>query len=289
MSTTQDWWNSTSFANYYRTWNVVVHDWLYYYVYRDFLWVSHHALTECFVFFMINRQYNILEITSIQCVMLESSLCFCCFRCLISVSEQRRCSLCSQCLLWSMSTFSPYVLASFIQCSSACSCALEVRTLHSVAVLTDLCFENSFNAPIVTILLMLKSLRLNSVQWCSTSFYMTEGKDPFGMSSCGLPSSWVRGLLSVCTRRSGMPSAIVPLKRYPAQFMYISIGELFEHNLITATNFSSAIFSWVGDTSLLELPERPVVGLREAVIFARVISRSECLSVGQILLPTTFV
>lgn len=36
----QDWWNSTSFANYYRTWNVVVHDWLYYYGYRDFLWVS---------------------------------------------------------------------------------------------------------------------------------------------------------------------------------------------------------------------------------------------------------
>uniref|UniRef100_A0A3Q3EGA9 O-acyltransferase n=1 Tax=Labrus bergylta TaxID=56723 RepID=A0A3Q3EGA9_9LABR len=35
-----DWWNSTSFANYYRTWNVVVHDWLFYYVYRDFLWVS---------------------------------------------------------------------------------------------------------------------------------------------------------------------------------------------------------------------------------------------------------
>lgn len=38
--TLQDWWNSTSFANYYRTWNVVVHDWLYYYVYRDFLRVS---------------------------------------------------------------------------------------------------------------------------------------------------------------------------------------------------------------------------------------------------------
>lgn len=35
----QDWWNSTSFANYYRTWNIVVHDWLYYYGYRDFLWV----------------------------------------------------------------------------------------------------------------------------------------------------------------------------------------------------------------------------------------------------------
>ncbi|XP_027749965.1 sterol O-acyltransferase 1 isoform X1 [Empidonax traillii] len=34
----KDWWNSTSYANYYRTWNVVVHDWLYYYAYRDFLW-----------------------------------------------------------------------------------------------------------------------------------------------------------------------------------------------------------------------------------------------------------
>ncbi|XP_048833218.1 sterol O-acyltransferase 1 isoform X2 [Brienomyrus brachyistius] len=36
----KDWWNSTSFANYYRTWNVVVHDWLYCYVYRDLLWMS---------------------------------------------------------------------------------------------------------------------------------------------------------------------------------------------------------------------------------------------------------
>ncbi|XP_075997252.1 sterol O-acyltransferase 2 isoform X3 [Genypterus blacodes] len=36
----KDWWNSTSFANYYRTWNIVVHDWLYYYGYRDFLWLS---------------------------------------------------------------------------------------------------------------------------------------------------------------------------------------------------------------------------------------------------------
>ena len=42
----QDWWNSTSFANYYRTWNVVVHDWLYYYGYRDFLWVSRVAVYD---------------------------------------------------------------------------------------------------------------------------------------------------------------------------------------------------------------------------------------------------
>ncbi|KAM3176779.1 hypothetical protein ACTXT7_005795 [Hymenolepis weldensis] len=31
----KDWWNSTSFGAYYRTWNVVVHDWLYTYIYRD--------------------------------------------------------------------------------------------------------------------------------------------------------------------------------------------------------------------------------------------------------------
>lgn len=30
-----DWWNSTSFNEYYRTWNTLVHDWLYNYIYRD--------------------------------------------------------------------------------------------------------------------------------------------------------------------------------------------------------------------------------------------------------------
>nr|XP_034978004.1 sterol O-acyltransferase 1-like [Zootoca vivipara]XP_034978006.1 sterol O-acyltransferase 1-like [Zootoca vivipara]XP_034978007.1 sterol O-acyltransferase 1-like [Zootoca vivipara] len=35
----KDWWNSTSYARYFRTWNVVVHDWLYYYAYKDFLWL----------------------------------------------------------------------------------------------------------------------------------------------------------------------------------------------------------------------------------------------------------
>ncbi|XP_066440319.1 sterol O-acyltransferase 2-like [Eleutherodactylus coqui] len=35
----KDWWNSTSFSNYYRTWNVIIHDWLYYYLYQDLLWL----------------------------------------------------------------------------------------------------------------------------------------------------------------------------------------------------------------------------------------------------------
>ncbi|XP_055680201.1 sterol O-acyltransferase 1-like [Lutzomyia longipalpis] len=31
----QDWWNSTSYSMYYRKWNVVVHDWLYTYIYKE--------------------------------------------------------------------------------------------------------------------------------------------------------------------------------------------------------------------------------------------------------------
>lgn len=31
----EDWWNSTCYRTYYRTWNVVVHDWLYVYIYKD--------------------------------------------------------------------------------------------------------------------------------------------------------------------------------------------------------------------------------------------------------------
>lgn len=30
-----DWWNSSNFTVYYRTWNIIVHDWLYLYVYKD--------------------------------------------------------------------------------------------------------------------------------------------------------------------------------------------------------------------------------------------------------------
>lgn len=30
-----DWWNSYEFRSYYRKWNIVVHDWLYYYIYLD--------------------------------------------------------------------------------------------------------------------------------------------------------------------------------------------------------------------------------------------------------------
>lgn len=31
----EDWWNVKDFANYYRKWNIIVHEFLYYYIYQD--------------------------------------------------------------------------------------------------------------------------------------------------------------------------------------------------------------------------------------------------------------
>uniref|UniRef100_H3BA85 O-acyltransferase n=1 Tax=Latimeria chalumnae TaxID=7897 RepID=H3BA85_LATCH len=58
----KDWWNSTSFANYYRTWNVVVHDWLYYYIYLDVLWLFRQkfrtaAMLSTFIISAIVHEY----------------------------------------------------------------------------------------------------------------------------------------------------------------------------------------------------------------------------------------
>lgn len=54
---------------------------------------------------------------------------FCCVRsrCLRSVSNQQPCCLCLQYQRWCMSTFWQSALASSTLCSSASSCALEVR------------------------------------------------------------------------------------------------------------------------------------------------------------------
>ena len=36
----QDWWNSESYATYYRKWNVPIHDWLHAYLFQDLKPVS---------------------------------------------------------------------------------------------------------------------------------------------------------------------------------------------------------------------------------------------------------
>lgn len=51
----KDWWNSTGFGSFYRTWNVVVQDWLYTYIYRDvYALGGHHRriLAQSTVFFL---------------------------------------------------------------------------------------------------------------------------------------------------------------------------------------------------------------------------------------------
>ncbi|XP_003398853.1 sterol O-acyltransferase 1 [Bombus terrestris] len=49
----KDWWNSICFSTYYRTWNIVVHDWLYTYIYKDMyeiLTPGNRTISTCAVF-----------------------------------------------------------------------------------------------------------------------------------------------------------------------------------------------------------------------------------------------
>ncbi|XP_053100181.1 sterol O-acyltransferase 1 isoform X2 [Hemicordylus capensis] len=77
----KDWWNSTSFANYYRTWNVVVHDWLYYYVYRDFLWFfgKHFKAAAMLLVFTISAAVH--EYALAVCFGYFYPVLFCIFMC----------------------------------------------------------------------------------------------------------------------------------------------------------------------------------------------------------------
>lgn len=59
----RDWWNSTSFGQFYRTWNIVVHDWLYSYIYHDVLSVTMSralAMTAVFTVSAIVHEYILI-------------------------------------------------------------------------------------------------------------------------------------------------------------------------------------------------------------------------------------
>ncbi|KAG9270147.1 sterol O-acyltransferase 1 [Astyanax mexicanus] len=77
----KDWWNSTSFANYYRTWNVVVHDWLYYYVYRDFLWMSQKRFRAAAMFIVFTVSAVVHEYVLAICFGFFYPVLFCLFMC----------------------------------------------------------------------------------------------------------------------------------------------------------------------------------------------------------------
>jgi len=42
----EDWWNSVEFGTYYRKWNIVVHEWLFYYVYIDIQRFSRNGINR---------------------------------------------------------------------------------------------------------------------------------------------------------------------------------------------------------------------------------------------------
>ncbi|KAK2835540.1 hypothetical protein Q5P01_016024 [Channa striata] len=75
----KDWWNSTSFANFYRSWNVFVHDWLYYYVYRDFLWISQKRFKPVAMLFVFTLSAAIHEYIIAICFGFFYPVLFCLF------------------------------------------------------------------------------------------------------------------------------------------------------------------------------------------------------------------
>eukprot|EP00042_Codosiga_hollandica_P019941 m.62960 g.62960 ORF g.62960 m.62960 type:complete len:180 (-) comp49604_c0_seq8:102-641(-) len=50
----KDWWNARSFAAYYRTWNCVVHDWLYSYIYCELIQLRYSKLFSMMCVFVVS-------------------------------------------------------------------------------------------------------------------------------------------------------------------------------------------------------------------------------------------
>ncbi|OMJ66449.1 hypothetical protein SteCoe_36691 [Stentor coeruleus] len=48
-----DWWNVSNFGDYYRKWNIVVHEWLFHYVYQDILRFSKGKCSKMFSFVVV--------------------------------------------------------------------------------------------------------------------------------------------------------------------------------------------------------------------------------------------
>ncbi|EDO49468.1 predicted protein, partial [Nematostella vectensis] len=50
----KDWWNAPSYADWYRTWNVVVHDWLYTYIYKDLVQLTNNRNLSTVAVFVVS-------------------------------------------------------------------------------------------------------------------------------------------------------------------------------------------------------------------------------------------
>ncbi|XP_063964451.1 sterol O-acyltransferase 1-like [Lytechinus pictus] len=54
----KDWWTCKNYSTYYRTWNIVVHDWLYTYIYRDCQLAGFGRLTSSLMVFAISAVFH---------------------------------------------------------------------------------------------------------------------------------------------------------------------------------------------------------------------------------------
>ncbi|XP_072179206.1 sterol O-acyltransferase 1-like [Diadema setosum] len=54
----KDWWTCKNYSTYYRTWNIVVHDWLYTYIYRDCQLMGLGRLTSSLTVFAISAVFH---------------------------------------------------------------------------------------------------------------------------------------------------------------------------------------------------------------------------------------
>lgn len=64
----KDWWTSVNYGRYYRTWNMVVHDWLYTYIYKDFYEIvipKRKILAKLMVFFISSVFHDFIISTAV--------------------------------------------------------------------------------------------------------------------------------------------------------------------------------------------------------------------------------
>ncbi|XP_011500248.1 PREDICTED: sterol O-acyltransferase 1 [Ceratosolen solmsi marchali] len=54
----RDWWNCTSYDAFYRTWNIIVHDWLYTYIYKDVYEKFHSKFLATLTVFLVSAAFH---------------------------------------------------------------------------------------------------------------------------------------------------------------------------------------------------------------------------------------
>lgn len=54
----KDWWNCTSYDAFYRTWNIIVHDWLYTYIYKDVYEKLHSKFLATLTVFLVSASFH---------------------------------------------------------------------------------------------------------------------------------------------------------------------------------------------------------------------------------------